>query len=129
MTRINLNDNTQSAIMKIVEGNPGALSVCTQALEKGPSVDPDSAFGGLGVLLDFDTLGLYGSKIWMLYKDVCGESIEKMMGVLRGRQLGLISSAQVLHAVESYGDGIDVDALVRQVQERLPDFWALEEEE
>ena len=50
------------------EGNPGALRVLMELFGKD----------GAGFLDVFgcDSKRLYGSRIWMLYKDVCGEDRE-----------------------------------------------------
>ena len=81
---IDLTDSMMSAIMKLSEGNPGAMQVCMKIMDKAEEIDPDAMLGGLGVLLSLDTHQIYGSKIWMLYKDMCGEDIVKTLAVLRG---------------------------------------------
>jgi len=128
--RIKLTDSTQSAIVKLCEGNPGALSVCLEVLTRGAQIDPQAMMGGLAGLLALDTLGIYGSKIWMLYKDVCGQDLVKTLAVLRSWQLGHTSKQRVDHAISNYGDGLDLDAILLAVQETLPEFGQeLEEEE
>lgn len=121
-SRIQITDSTQSAIMKMCEGNPGALTVCVQILKEAERIDPDAIMGGIGAILSLDTLGLYGSRIWMLYKDVCEEDIPTMLAVLRGWQMGLITDAQVRSAVESYGNGVNIQEVCAKVAERLPRF-------
>ncbi len=122
-SRITLHDTVQSAIVKLSGGNPGGLRVCCELFKAGPLVDPDAGgMAGLGPLLDLDFLGIYGSEIWMLYKDVCSEDITKMLGLLRGRQLGLVTPEQIRHAVSTYGEGVDTDAVLESVRERLPRF-------
>ena len=120
--RIKLTDSTQSAIVKLCEGNPGALSVCLEVLTRGAQIDPQAMMGGLAGLLALDTLGIYGSKIWMLYKDVCGQDLVKTLAVLRSWQLGHTSKQRVDHAISNYGDGLDLDAILLAVQETLPEF-------
>lgn len=107
---------------KMSEGNPGALTVCMNILKNGERIDPDGAMGGLGPILSLDTLNLYGSKIWMLFKDVCESDLAQMLAVLRGWQLGMLSETQVRHAVENYGEGINVPDICGKVVERLPRF-------
>lgn len=109
-------------MVKMSEGNPDALHVCCRILKDGGQIDPDSALGGLGALLSMDTLGLYGPKIWMLYKDVCGQDMPKMLAVLRGHQLGFVTDEQIGVAIENYGEGLDLDKVCAQVAERLPAF-------
>lgn len=121
-TKIEPSDTVPAILMKMSEGNPGAITVCAQILTKGAEIDPDDAMGGIGKILSLDTLGLYGSKIWMLFKDVCGQNIHRTLAVLRGWQLGFISSEMVRHAVDNRGEGLDLVDICRQVKERLPKF-------
>ena len=127
MARIQLTDNIQSMCVKMVDGNPGALSVCMQMLKEGDKIDPQAVFGGVGQILALDTERIYGSRIWMLYKDVCNENLTKTIALLRGIQLGLIKSTEVQHAIDNYGKGIDVDDVLTKVQEELPNFGKEEE--
>ena len=121
-TKIDLNDSMLDVMTKMSEGNPGALTVCLNIIKNGEAIDPDNAMGGLGIILSLDTLGLYGSKIWMLFKDVCESDLAQMLAVLRGWQLGMLSETQVRHAVENRGDGINVSDICAKVVKRLPRF-------
>jgi hypothetical protein len=121
-TKIEMTDSLEDMMFKMSEGNPGALNVCLQMLQDGEQIDPDSAMGGLGAILSLDTLRLYGSKIWMLYKDVCEQDLSKMLAVLRGCQLGYVSGEQVRHAADNYSEGINVDEICAKVCEHLPAF-------
>jgi len=120
--RIEMTDTVTDAIIKLVEGNPGAVKVCTEMIKYGESIDPDSAWGGIGNLLSLDTHRIYGSRIWMLYKDVCGEDLTKTVGILRALQLGFLKEDVLQHAISNYGEGIDVDLLVSKVKKILPRF-------
>ena len=91
-------------------------------LKRGAEIDPDALGGGLSGLLSLDTHGIYGSEIWMLYKDVCGQSLPKTIGLLRAVQLGFESESKLKQAIQSYGNGINVDVLFQRVCERLPNF-------
>jgi len=123
--RIDLQDTIIDVITKLSEGNPGALRVCMDILMQDATIDPDNALSGIGPLLSLDTHGIYGSRIWMLYKDVCGEDMVNTLGVLRGRQLGYISDAELNHAIDNRGNGVDVDAILDQVRECLPNFGVM----
>jgi len=126
MTKIDMNDSIEDIMIKMSEGNPGAISVCMMMYTKGGAIDPDALFGGLGGVLSLDSLGIYGSKIWMLFKDVCKQDLVKTSAMLRAWQLGFVPKATLLHAIDNYGAGIDTDALLAQVQERLPAFGQTE---
>lgn len=122
MTRIDLNDTMQSAVIKMAEGNPGALRVCMELLTKGAQIDPDDWAGGFGNLLSLDTLAAYGPRIWMLYKNVCGQDLVKTIAMLRAWQLGFTTRESLNYAIDNRGADLDVDALLAQVKERLPNF-------
>ena len=125
MSRIQLTDNTISAITKMSDGNPGAVTVLMELLNEGGKIDPDDFMGGLGSVLALDTLGIYGSSIWVLYKDVCGQEVNKMIAVLRSHQLGFISGNLIFQASDERiksRELIDVDSLYSKVKERLPRF-------
>ena len=120
--KIKLTDSTQDILFKMSEGNPGALTVLLKMLAETKDIDPDNMLGGFGPILSLDTLNLYGSQIWMLYKDVCKESLVSTLAVLRGWQLGFTTKDQIHKAVENYGDGINVANLHLKVVEQLPLF-------
>lgn len=128
MTRIDLNDTMQSVVIKMAEGNPGALRVCMDLLAKGEQIDPDDWAGGFGNLLSLDTLAVYGSRIWMLFKDVCDLDLIKTIAMLRAWQLGFTTRESLNYAIDNRGAGLDVDTLLAQVKERLPNFGVAQQE-
>ncbi len=120
--RLTLEDTNMSAISKLSEEIPGAIKVCAEILNKGGDIDPDSALGGLGTLLLLDTFGIYGTRIWMLYKDVCKQDLTKMIAMLRAVQMGIINEDKLQYAINNYGKGINVDDLYKKVRQKLPRF-------
>lgn len=123
-TRIEGTDSMLDVVKKMSGGNPGASTVCMDILEQGETIDPDGAMGGFGAILSLDSHGVYEHRIWMLYKDVCGEDLPTMLAVDRSCQLGFINGETLNHAIDNRGDGIDVVDLMRQVKDRLPAFNA-----
>lgn len=121
--RVQLTDSVMDIMQKMSEGNPGALTVCMHLLNRGEKIDPQDIMGGLGNILSFDTHGIYGSRIWMLYKDVCGEHLGKMAALLRAVQLGFFSDEGLDQMIDGqYTGEHTLDGLIVQVQERLPEF-------
>lgn len=117
--RIEINDSVTDILVKLSEGNPGALRAMMEMVKEAPLIDPDSAWGAFGPLIALDGLGLYGPAIWMLYKDACGHSVLKAETLFRAHQLGIISGDTVRNA---HVNKPDFDALLARVQERLPAF-------
>lgn len=126
MARLELTDSSPSIFMKMSEGNPGAISVLLQCAEKAPTIDPSNLFGGLYPVLLLDSYGVYGPNIWVLYKDVCGEHIGKMIAVLRSVQLGITPEYVIQDAIAMYPYkshvSIDIDHIVSEVQKKIPNF-------
>lgn len=126
-TRIELSDNGFSAMIKLSGGNPGALNVLMRLMAEAGAIDPDDIMGGMGSVLFLDTLNIYEEKIWMLYKDICGEDIVKVVGLLRACQLGYLPQKELTSAINhpgGYGqmEASRIDELMKKVRERLPNF-------
>ena len=121
-TRIKLTDTPLDSMVKLAEGNPGAITVLMGLMSKGPKIDPQDIMGGLGQILALDSHAIYGSRIWMFYKDVCGSDFTKMIALMRSVQLGIISEDKLNHAIDNYGDGLDINKLHNLVCDRLESF-------
>lgn len=101
MTRLTLNDNGMDMMVKMSEGNPGAATALMELLQPN-DIDPDSALGSLGPIFHFDELGIYGSHIYILWSDICGRDIHKLVVLTRGYQLGLISQYRLIDLSTDY---------------------------
>lgn len=107
------------------EGNPGALSALMECTKICAAIDPDSALGPFTGVIGFDTYGIYGPRIWMLYKDVCQCDAVATLALLRAVQLSIITDDKLDYAINNRGDGIDVAEVYGKVKERLPKFDSL----
>jgi hypothetical protein len=122
-TRIEMTDSIMDIYMKMSEGNPGACKALMEMIKLSPTADPDfGRFAEFGPLLALDSQGIYGSRIWMLFKDVCKEQAVYALACLRAVQLGIMGSSVLDHAIDNRGEGLDVFATRRAVCERLPNF-------
>ncbi len=119
-TRLELTDTGMSAAQKLAEGNPGAITAIVDILKNGDWIDP-LGMGSMGTLLWMDSFGIYGSRIWMLYKDVCDRDAIKMIAAVRACQLGIISEGELNSAIDGISK-LDLDNLLSQVKERLGSF-------
>lgn len=113
-TRVNLMDTPKDTIIKMSDGNPGGLNVMLDIIENGLDIDGNNAFNkqarcGYGTLLLLDTYNIYGSDIWVLYKDMCGQNLVKTIAVLRMMQTGMKPTGWVKDLIE-------------EIQGRSPNF-------
>ena len=72
--RIKLEDTLKDVIIKMSEGNPGAMKLLMDMLQYT---------SGLERILDLDTMGIYGSQIWVGYKNHCGSDIENFLKTIK----------------------------------------------
>jgi len=129
MSRIKLTDTTASSIAKMCDGNPGAMNVMMEMVQSN-DIDPSAFMGGLGKILSLDTLGIYGSDIYVLHNDICQGNMILTFAVLRSHQLGFLSGPLLKDACSkqdrSGKEMIDVGVLYVKVKEQLPNFKRLE---
>lgn len=125
MSKIKLEDSVLDIVVKMSEGNPGAAMVIAEILQNGGTIDPQSFSGGLVTLMHLDDMGVYGSRIYLLAKDVCQRDITKVIAAVRAVQLGILPSLKLQHAIDNHGDGVDMNLILPQVKERLTQFGDL----
>lgn len=122
--RITLTDNALTSIAKMAEGNPGAAAALSTLFMKETEIDPDSVWNGLGPLLSLDRIGIYGPRIWLLWKDVCDMDPVKVLTLLRAAQLGIISDGVISAAANERPSvaTFDFEGLLADVRKQLPNF-------
>jgi hypothetical protein len=130
--RIGLNDTMMSAVAKLADGNPGAAQALMSLSINAAKIDPQSFGGALGPLLSFDSHGIYGTDIYILWSDICNKNASKTLAVLRAVQLGMFDERTLKDACSrqdySGREMIPVDDLYEKVCEKLEDFDKIEQE-
>lgn len=95
MAKIDLNDSIMDIVMKMAEGNPGALTFIMELMKHQQSAGID----GMVLLLHLDDIGLYGSPLYMLWNDCCDRDLGKVEVVMRNYQFGKLTKDQILKQV------------------------------
>ena len=95
MSRIDLTDNAMSAVIKMVDGNPGAMHALMDILAKHGEIDPQAAMGGIGAIMLLDTWEIYGTDIYILFNDKCDRDVRKMLMLMRATQMGHFSHSKL----------------------------------
>lgn len=126
-SRIGMNDSFAEIVTKMSDGNPGADRVVIEMLQpESNKIDPDSIMGGMMKVLALDSLGIYGTDIYVLYNDICDRDMVKTFTILRSHQLGFLGSSVLKDACsrqDRSGRGmINVGELYEKVKEELPEF-------
>jgi len=125
--RIGLNDSVMSIVTKMSDGNPGAMNVIMTLLQpETTEIDPDNTMGGIGVILSLDSIGIYGTDIYVLYNDICDNNLIKFIAIIRSWQLGFITDVllrDISHRQDYSGKSmIDIEDLYNKVKTQLPAF-------
>jgi len=95
---IDLMGSTQSALIEMSEGNPGAITVLMELIGR----DDPLAFM---TILDLDDMNMRGSQIWVGFKDYCGEDIEKFAQCVRNRNPDMVEVVNSECFNPEFGDG------------------------
>lgn len=127
MARIELTDSIMDMIIKMAEGNLGALNALMEIMAKHDEIDPQGAMGGVGSILILDTWEIYGTCIYVLFNDQCDRDVRKMLMLMRACQLGMFPESrlkamahdQCRTDVLSDAEWIEIDS---NVCERLDQF-------
>ena len=127
MSKLTLNDSVADVITKMSEGNPGALNAMMDILDKHDGIDPQAGMGGIGVMLLFDSWGIYGSKIYVLWNDKCDRSVRRMLVLTRSVQLGLLPQQKLINMASDNMSKVDLtddewQTLDASVCKKLKDF-------
>ena len=136
MTIITGSDSVMDVVVKMSKGNPGAAVTLAEILTMAPIIDPENMLGGLGTILFFDSCGIYGTDIYVLWNDQCDRNTRELIMLMRAVQFGYFSERK-LQAIA--GDQMrsnlltqeEMDELNGKVMEFLPTFQprVVEEEE
>jgi hypothetical protein len=103
---------------RVIEGNPGAMTVLRQLFD----VHDRFEFHDCERLLEaMDVVGLHGSYVWILFKDICHERIHVFADVIRAMIIGAIDPGVVYNAAHRRymgvaNPGLQLDYLQRAVQ-------------
>lgn len=81
---VELTDKTLDVVMKMAEGNPGAVTVCGKLMAGDPL--------GFMALLSLDDMDIRGGQIWAAYKDHCGEDIELLRQAIKKRDPSMVAT-------------------------------------
>ena len=95
MARIDLSDDAQSIVVKMGEGNPGAITAMVSLLRESAAIDPDNLLASLAPLFTLDGLGIYGTEIYILWSDKCNRDTRRFVMLLRATQLGLLAEVKL----------------------------------
>ncbi len=90
--RIKLDMSTHEVALVMSKGNAGALTVLIKMFNLDKFME----------VLRLDEKNIYEDRIWILYKDVCGQDVQKMVDLLHSNQMGLISDESLNHAIDNY---------------------------
>lgn len=109
MSRIDMDTTGEQAIKILSEGNIGAATVLLELVNR------------IGVLalvlfLKLDDAGIYGEAIWIMYKDKCGEDIEKF-----AEAIALLDDPEVM--IDPFHASFPADDVSLEVQAKDEEYF------
>lgn len=125
MASIDLNDTVTEVLVKMAQGNPGALSCCIDLMRRNAEIDPENAFGPYGSMLLLDQENIRGVSLYILWNDICGRDTRDLVMLVRAAQLGFLSReklAELAQDVPGQRNTFDYSEVDAKVCERLKQF-------
>ena len=86
--RITSNMSMKDVLITMCDGNPGALTCMMQLIQNDPLT------GLLDIML-FDSMGIYGSKIYMVWNDCCARNMEKFKETIKAFREGKFTEEEI----------------------------------
>lgn len=117
--KIDLNDSFLNLIVKMSEGNPGAIVGLTNLLKADKT-------GGM-LLLGLDDMNIRGSQVWVAYKDLYHENAEKFAQAVHNRDRKMVDFINQEQA--SVGEEKAVTGGASFDRSKTPDKYRFTEEE
>lgn len=94
MLKIKLRDTIESAMIKMSERNPGALTVLMILIK-------EDEMNVIKYVLALDALEIYGSNIYILWNDCCGRDVSKVKDIIDSWQSGNLLEEDIHKAIET----------------------------
>jgi len=95
MSRIKLGDNGLDVIVKMSDGNIGAIQALKAIILEFAETDLQGASMGLGPILTLDTYQIYGTDIHVLYNDKCQKDVRKLFVLLAACHFGIMPESKL----------------------------------
>lgn len=125
MSRIDINKPLTESLVAMSDRNPGAASVLKMLINQEAEIDPDSMFVPIGAIMNLDQYGIYGSRIWVLFKNGCRQNLKLMIAALRAVQLGIMDVSALAMACDEVNNVPIPDSIHAAVRKELPKFAEL----
>lgn len=94
MFKIKSTDTIESAMIKMSEGNPGALTVLMILIK-------EDEMNIVKYILALDTLEIYGSNIYILWNDCCDRNISKVKDIIDSWRSCFLSAEAIHKAIDT----------------------------
>ena len=108
MSKLNMHETFSDIILKLSEGNPGAMTTLFEIMKHFDNNEVEF----LGTFLVIDSMELYGSHLYMLWNDCCDRDISKVIKVIRKYCDGEISDNDISERIKNVGYGKSFDDLL-----------------
>lgn len=110
MSKLEMTDNLGDVIIKLSEGNPGAMTTLFEIMNHFDNDEMEF----LGTFLVIDSMALYGSQLYMLWSDCCNRDIEKTVKVINLYCNGVITDKDIEERIKNVGYGKSFDDLIQK---------------
>lgn len=108
MTKLLLTDNFNDIVLKMSEGNLGAMTTIFEIFK----AKNNDVIDVIPMFLTLDVMELYGSHLYMLWNDCCNRDVEKVIKVIEAYRSGMINNTHIYERIKNVGYGKSFDDLL-----------------
>ena len=110
MSKLELSDSFDKIMIKLSEGNPGALNVLFEIMKE----NNNDLLKSIPIFIMIDSMELYGSYLYMLWNDCCNKDIHKTIKVIDLYKRGEIGQPTLNERIRNVGRGKSFDDLLKE---------------
>lgn len=84
---ISLTDSPRDMMIKMSEGNPGAITALCELVK-----NDESGMNGMMLMLHLDDMNIRGSQVWIGYKDHCKRDVKAFIQCILNRDQAMVDA-------------------------------------
>ncbi len=124
--KIKANMGLMEIVMAMSGNNLGAGTLCVVIATSGEveKINPENKFGGLGLLLYLDGMGIHGEDLYKLNAYVCEGDLIKLTALVHASLSGIggVTKEAVARAAKEGKNSFDHEAILKAMQKIDPQF-------
>ncbi len=119
MSKLSQSDTPESAILKMADGVGAALEILAKMVNHESDRQAVTIISSIGYLMLLDKLEIYGTGIYILFKDKCHGDLGRLLMLLRAVQQGIYPANKLQELAADQFNQVSISEAVWRELERV----------